>query len=180
VTLLHVAEKRGSLRSRISSLALAHREGRPRRLDGAHGPRQKANVPSPAAAPTRTESHADIAVLTVIEPELDAARNALGLSRRTKDADTGTIFWTGTVRSELTGYDYRIVLTCIGEAGNPSAAAAAAETQAKYKPRTVMLMGIAAGLRDKVKIGDAVWSDRVVAYESAAWVKKKDEALLHV
>ena len=47
---------------------------------------------------------ADVAVLTVIPAELDAARDALGVDGRArkKDAD-GSVYFHGRVRSELTG-----------------------------------------------------------------------------
>ncbi|MBN1205455.1 MAG: hypothetical protein JXB05_11080 [Myxococcaceae bacterium] len=67
----------------------------------------------------------DIAILTVIPPELFAARDALGLaeSSRAKD-EVGTISYRGKVRSALAKREYEVVLTCIGRAGNPSSAAA--------------------------------------------------------
>lgn len=114
----------------------------------------------------------DVVILTVIPPELEAARRVLRLNdgNREKAAD-GTVYFRGAVRSELAGREYAIALTCIGGAGNPSAAAATASAIARYQPRAVLLMGIAAGIRDKVRIGEVVLSDRVVAYEPAALVR---------
>lgn len=89
---------------------------------------------------------------------------------REKGTD-GTVYFRGAVRSALTDRDYTIALGCIGSAGNPGAAAAAASAIATYRPHVVLLMGIAAGLRDKVRIGEVVLSDRVVAYEPAALVR---------
>lgn len=122
------------------------------------------------------QPHVDIGILTVIPAELDAALRVLDLKRCPKDEDTGTIYWEGSVHSELTGHDHRVVLSCIGEAGNPSAAAAATELLQKYKPRLLLLMGIAAGIRGKVKIGDVVLSERIVGYEPAALVKAADSS----
>lgn len=61
----------------------------------------------------RGSPQVDIAILTVIPPELAAARDALELSEssRTKD-ETGTIFYYGKVRSTLARRDYEVVLTC--------------------------------------------------------------------
>ena len=47
---------------------------------------------------------------------------------------------------------------------------------ARYHPRAVLLMGIAAGIRGKVRIGDVVLSERVVAYEPAALVRSASGA----
>jgi len=54
-------------------------------------------------------------------------------------------------------------VTCIGGAGNPGAAAATASAIAQYDPRAVLLMGIAAGLRGKIRIGEVVLSERDLA-----------------
>jgi nucleoside phosphorylase len=115
---------------------------------------------------------ADVAVLTVIPDELEAARAALSIpdSARIKDAD-GTVYFHGQLYSELRLRPYEVVLGCIGAAGNPGAAAAAQAMLVRYRPKSLFLLGIAAGIRDKVRIGDVVLSDRVVAYEPAALVR---------
>lgn len=120
------------------------------------------------------DDRAEIGILTVISVELEAALKAFPPLKRTKDPRSGTIFRTGTIHSELTNHDYRVVLVCIDEPGNPAAAAAATELLLKYDPRAVLLMGIAGGMRDKLKIGDVAFSERVVAYGSAALTKATD------
>jgi nucleoside phosphorylase len=62
----------------------------------------------------------------------------------------------------------RVAVACLGGAGNVTAAATAAELAQAYKPRLIVMVGIAAGIRDKCRIGDVVFSERVVAYEPAA------------
>jgi tetratricopeptide (TPR) repeat protein/nucleoside phosphorylase len=120
-------------------------------------------------------SRADVAVLTVIQDELFAVRQALGLSEsaRVKDAN-GTVYYRGKVRSERARRDYHVVLTCVGREGNPPTAAAVQEVLHRFSPQAVLLVGIAAGLKHKVRIGDVVFSERVVAYESAAETRSPD------
>lgn len=114
----------------------------------------------------------DVAVLTVIPAELEAARLALGIGDAAPvKAEDGTSEFHATVRSELTGRGYHVVLACIGGAGNPGAAVVAAGLIHRHAPRAFFLMGIAAGVRGKIRIGDVVLSDRVVAYEPAALVR---------
>lgn len=113
---------------------------------------------------------ADIGILTVIAPELDAVRRALGLRREPKERANDTVYWRGTVTSALQRRNHSVVLAAIGTAGNARAAAVATQMIAKYSPRVVFLVGIAAGMRGKVKIGEVVLPDRVVGYESAALV----------
>jgi tetratricopeptide (TPR) repeat protein/nucleoside phosphorylase len=112
---------------------------------------------------------ADIAVLTIIQDELFAVLQALGIpeSARVKD-ESGTIYYRWRVRSERARRDYNVVLTCVGREGNPPTAAAVQDVLHRYAPQAVLLVGIAAGLKHKVRIGEVVFSERVVAYESAA------------
>jgi nucleoside phosphorylase len=129
-----------------------------------------AELPAP-----RSVCAVDAAIVTVIQPELFAVLEALKIapSAREKTAQ-GTVYFPCSLRSHLTGRDYQIVVTCIGAAGNYDAAAAAAELIAKYQPRLLLLTGIAAGIRGKVRIGEVVISERVVAYEPAALVAAGD------
>lgn len=114
---------------------------------------------------------AEIAILTVIPDELNAARKAINinLEQRVKMLD-GTVCYHGTIPTKLLNSSYRIVLTCIGGAGNSGAAATTMDVINHYKPLVVFLVGIAAGIRGKVRIGQVVFSERVVAYEPAALV----------
>jgi nucleoside phosphorylase len=116
-------------------------------------------------------SPVDIGILAVIPPELDAAKDALGIlptDRQLKQSANDTVYWRGAGRSALRGRDYSLVLAGIGAAGTSSAAALASQLVERYRPRVVLLVGIAAGMRGKVRIGDVVLSERVVAYEPAA------------
>jgi nucleoside phosphorylase len=111
----------------------------------------------------------EVVILTVIPPELEAARRVLQISDDSREkAPDGTVYFHGAVRSALAKRDYAVTLTCIGGAGNPGTAAATSAAIVRYRPRAVLLMGIAAGVREKIRIGDVVLSDRVVAYEPAA------------
>jgi nucleoside phosphorylase len=111
-------------------------------------------------------------ILTVIPAELEAARRVLQIADDDRDKDEdGTIYLGGSVHSAIAGRVYSIALACIGSAGNPGAAAATTHAIRTYRPRAVLLMGIAAGLRGKIKIGHVVLSERVVAYEPAALVR---------
>lgn len=130
-------------------------------------------VPSPPPSNQEpfTAHGSDVAIMTVIQPELFAALAALGIpdSQREKDAQ-GTVVFRGSLRSQLTGRDYRLVVTCVGGAGNYDASAAAYDVIARHRPRVLILMGIAAGIQGKVRIGEVVLSERIVAYEPGAIV----------
>jgi nucleoside phosphorylase len=112
---------------------------------------------------------ADVVILTAIKPELLAARGGFPNAERSKARD-GTVYWHASEHSYLTDCSYRIALCCIGGAGTSSAAAASVSAIVTYRPQLVILLGIAAGIRNKTRIGEVVISDRVVAYEPAALV----------
>lgn len=125
-------------------------------------------------SPRRMQNHSrtDIVVLTVIPSELLAARDALGLSQQAREKDdAGTISYRGRIRSSLAQRDYEVLLTCIGRAGNPHSAAAVQDVLLRHRPHAVLLMGIAAGLRGRVQLGEVVISERVVSYEPEAVVR---------
>jgi nucleoside phosphorylase len=124
---------------------------------------------------TRPAGAVDVAIITVIQPELFAVLDALKVAPLSREKTAqGTVYFPCSLRSQLTGRDYQIVVTCIGAAGNYDSSAAAAELIAKYQPRLILLTGIAAGIRGKVRIGEVVISERVVAYEPVALVAAGD------
>ncbi|WP_224242477.1 phosphorylase family protein [Hyalangium gracile] len=117
----------------------------------------------------------DIAIITVIQPELFAVLDALSIPHGAREKSSGgTAYFGGLLHSQVAHRDYRLVVTCTGFAGNSEAAAATQEVITRYKPRLVLLMGIAAGIRGKVKIGEVILSERVIAYEHAALVASQD------
>jgi nucleoside phosphorylase len=119
---------------------------------------------------------ADVCILTVIQPELEAAKAALGLTdvHRVKLPDTGSVYWLTKVFSRRTNRDYTVALGCIANAGNYDSAAAASEAVFAFSPRCMLLVGIAAGIKGKVKLGQVVLSERIVAYELASLELNKD------
>ncbi len=125
---------------------------------------------------------ADVGVLTVIRPECHAALRALRIPLRSPDhrikEQNGTIYWLGRVRSMLLRRDYTIVVGMVGRAGNPSCASAATELIHRWNPSIVLLMGIAAGVRSRVKIGEVVISAQVWAYEPAEVRREADQSIL--
>jgi len=117
----------------------------------------------------------DVVILTVIPCELQAALNTLALSIRWTD-DTGTVYYRGTVHSALSGRALQVAATCIGNAGNSAAAAAVCNAIAQWQPQAVLLVGIAAGLRDRLRLGSVVLSDRVIAYEHATVIDRSNSS----
>jgi hypothetical protein len=78
------------------------------------------------------------------------------------------VYWSGTIRSELLRRDLSFALTCIGQPGNAASAACATAVIRDLSPALGVLIGIAGGMPRKVKIGDVVFAETVVAYEPGA------------
>lgn len=114
----------------------------------------------------------DIAILTVIPQELAAVKAALDIKdipvNRSRTQDSQTIYLHGELFSERTKKTYRLALGCIGNAGNYNSSQATTEVIQTYNPQLVVLVGIAAGIKGKAKLGEVVFSERIVGYESAA------------
>src|SRR3954471_4645933 len=100
------------------------------------------------------ESHADVAILTIIQPELDALRRTFHTEtwQRVKAWD-GTIYLRGQVESKRHGRKYKVAIGTMGLGGNSSSASATQAIIERCRPKAVFLLGIAAGIRKKVQIG---------------------------
>jgi len=120
----------------------------------------------------------DIVVLTVIPSELEAVLRALSIDvGRSQKLKSGTVYWRGSVKSERAKCAYHCVVGCVGRPGNGDAAEIAGEFIRDFRPRFVMLAGIAAGIRGRTKIGHVVVSTTVYAYELGAVVRRGGKPL---
>src|SRR5262249_22671820 len=102
--------------------------------------------------------------------ELEEARAAFEVSSDAQPTRTpdGTLVWTVDVRRPGDNRTIRVALVCFGGAGNVAAAVITSEVLARLSPKLAIMVGIAAGIRGKCKLGDVIVCDRVVAYESSA------------
>jgi nucleoside phosphorylase len=82
---------------------------------------------------------------------------------------SGTQYWGRLLRT-ASGDRIGTVLACIGTAGNVDAAAAVTEIITSFRPRLLLMVGIAAGMRGRIRLGEVVLSERIVGYEPAALV----------
>jgi nucleoside phosphorylase len=118
----------------------------------------------------------DIVILTVIPPEFTSVKAALNIQDNSdneiKTPNSQTIYFPGEVRSERRNYS--LVVGCIGRPGNSKSSSITTEAITEFKPKLLVLVGIAAGIKDTVKLGDVVFSEKIVGYESAALYQLKD------
>lgn len=129
-------------------------------LARAHAEREEARTP-------------DVLVLTALSIELEAVKRALRIVGDHRKTTSGTNVWAVDVASRSSARLLRVAVACLGSAGNYSAAATTTELTESLRPRLVVMVGIAAGIRAKCRIGDIVFSERVTSYEPAAIVSKR-------
>ncbi|MFW1327833.1 hypothetical protein ACEV9E_03850 [Vibrio parahaemolyticus] len=114
----------------------------------------------------------DVLVLTALDVELAAAKQAFGISEDAEHATTrnGLHVWKASVPKRC-GRTANCMVACFAGAGNVDAASVTSMLLGELKPANVIMMGIAAGLRDKCALGEVILAERVVAYEGAALIE---------
>lgn len=114
----------------------------------------------------------DVLVLTALDVELAAAKHAFGIADDAEHVTTeqGLHVWKAPV-TRRGGKTVSCAVATFGGAGNIDAAAVTTSLLGDLRPRNVMMLGIAAGLRDKCALGEVVIAERIVAYEGAALVE---------
>lgn len=114
----------------------------------------------------------DVLVLTALDVELAAAKQAFGIAEDAEHTTTenGLHVWKAPV-TKRGGKTASCVIACFAGAGNVDAASVTTMLLRDLRPANVMMLGIAAGLRDKCALGEVVLAERIVAYESAALVE---------
>lgn len=111
----------------------------------------------------------DVLVLTALPVELAAAKQALGIAPEASPVTTSTGLHTWKV--PVSGRNGRIascMLACFSGAGNIDASTVTATLLTEFKPHNVVMVGIAAGMRDKCALAEVVLTERVVAYDGRA------------
>jgi adenosylhomocysteine nucleosidase len=129
------------------------------------------NAPTPAPSPIpapRTEAPvpADVGVLTVLTEEMravvDVLRDASGY--RSLPILGGARFHLAEFPA-LDGPNVRVVATQTLDRGLQSASVAYQRMRKHFAPPVVLLVGIAGGIADDIRIGDVVLADQVIHYD---------------
>ncbi len=110
---------------------------------------------------------ADIVIITIKKPELIAAKLAFGipLNRKENIELNGLRYWeTGCLSHDGTE-DLRVVITMVGEERTAPCIVACDRLFNTYDVGSCLLVGISAGLKEKVKLSDVVCADLIIDYE---------------
>ena len=116
-----------------------------------------------------------VGIITVLAKyELPAVKRAFGIDPKSSLKRVGdNEYWFAKIRSNESTMD--IAITVTDEQGNYNARKVAANLIKVFDPRIVMLIGIAAGVKDKVNLGDIVVSSAVYFYEPAKLKQNKKQ-----
>lgn len=96
-------------------------------------------------------------ILTALQVEYDAV--SARLEGLTRSSEKGTVF----ERGRLPGTPWTVVLAQTGP-GNDNAALVTQHAYDLYRPRVLLFVGVAGGLKDDVRIGDVVIGERIYDY----------------
>ena len=122
----------------------------------------------------------DVGIICVLtDCELPAVLRAFGipLDDIANETVDGTRYWFANVDSRVKRSTLRVVITAIGESGNPTASAATTSLIERYHPALVCLVGIAAGVQAQVALGDIVIASSVLGYEKEKLLPGYDDDL---
>ena len=121
-----------------------------------------------AASSKELDAGVDVAIITTLPQEYHAVLRKLENVRYLIEPDgrPNVYLWaTGETRSADPNKSHRLVVAMIGEAGEVPGALATKATIDRWKPRDVLLVGIAGGIHDSLELGDVVVSSQIWGYE---------------
>jgi len=105
----------------------------------------------------------DVGIITMVPTEIEALFAAFSISReRYEPAGSPLQYWRTSYLSSSSGRLLSVVISILGgEAGNVEAAIATTQFLHDWYPRLMCLVGIAAGIEGKIRIGDVVMPNKV-------------------
>jgi adenosylhomocysteine nucleosidase len=114
------------------------------------------------------ETEVDVAIVTVLPEEYHAVLKKLDNVRHLIEPDgrpNAYVWAMGEIQSGDRKAPRRLVVAMSGEAGEVSGALSTKAMIDRWKPRDVLLVGIAGGIHDSVELGDVVVSSQIWGYE---------------
>ena len=108
-------------------------------------------------------------IITALEEEQDAVLSKLpGYSRVPPSHDDVRLYYQAEIPIDFPGTDasYRVIVTCLLGMGHVEATTTTVDAIRMWRPRYVLLVGIAGGIaKADVNLGDILIADQVVDYE---------------
>lgn len=116
----------------------------------------------------------DVGIIIALQEEFEEFANCVTLEPLERDESQPHYYYRATRQGGGGGRHYNCVVEFVGSMGNTYSAIHAERLIRKYDPRTIVMLGIAAGIHRGVKIGDVVAASHVDSYIEASKVEDKD------
>ena len=116
--------------------------------------------------PIKSDDCVDFLIITALPEERDAVLQQLSCYQTVQEANFPT-YYRATLETD-SGSDQRnpvVAVTMLTQMGNTPAAAHTTLCIRQLKPRYVLMVGIAGGIKEKVDLGDVVVSNQIIYYE---------------
>jgi len=109
----------------------------------------------------------DFAIVTALPLECDAVLRHLGPYEKIQDDQEPLTYYRGQIALPGAAAHYEVVVTTLLDMGNIDAAIATTRLMHRWRPASVVMVGIAGGVPGKVHLGDIVVAEFVFYYEQA-------------
>jgi len=134
----------------------------------------RAEADSVAATPEDLPAEWDIGVIIALQEEFEEFSNCVSLLPLERDESQPHYYYRAVRPDNGSGRRYNCVVEFIGKMGNTYSAIHAERLIQKYNPKTIVMLGIAAGIHEDVKLGDVVAASHVDSYLEASKVEDKE------
>jgi nucleoside phosphorylase len=117
--------------------------------------------------PTNSSPPIDVAVITALKIEREAMCQHLENLEVVQDENQPLTYYRGSLPLSGVADRYEVVVVQLESMGNVRAGVTTTELLSRWEPHTVIMVGIAGGIRGRVRLGDVVVADAVYYYELA-------------
>lgn len=114
-----------------------------------------------------TEPPVDFAIISALKLERQAMVGRLCNVQKVQEEEEPLTYYVGTLPIPGEERPFTIVVTQLIDMGNPDAAIATTKVIRRWRPRNVLMVGIAGGAKGKLALGDVVVSQYAHYYEPA-------------
>ncbi len=111
------------------------------------------------------EGPLDFVIVTALRVEREAVVRRLSDVRTVQDDGEPLTYYVGTLPVPGEERPFTVAITQLIDMGNPDAAISTTKTIARWRPRNVLMVGIAGGVQGKAALGDVVVSQYAHYYE---------------
>jgi len=109
----------------------------------------------------------DFLIISALEEELQSLIDQFPTNNKYPSHLSALEYYLAEIRNESLEAQIRIAYTCLFAMGNPQAAALAGQAIEELKPKSVIMFGLAGGVKARVNLADVVVPTQIFYYEPA-------------